>query len=834
MLKVNNKKAINNLANKSYKANKLRNLFAIIAIILTTVMFTAIFTIGMNLVNSYEQETMRQVGSSSHGGLKEITKEQYDKISKHPLIKGIGYTVVLGFGENKELGSRQTEIRYTSGKWQAKEMFAMPETGRLPIAVDEVALDTIILDLLGLPYELGQKVTLEYSLNGEPQRDTFTLVGYWEGDPIMTASEVWLSKEYVEDKLKDLDPLKNNPTIGAYNASINFSNSRNIEENLKTVIEESGYDPAEMRIGINWAYMGTKSYDMGTILGVSGALLLIILCGYLIISNIFLISVSRDIRFYGLLKTIGTTGKQLRKLIRKQALKLCFVGIPAGLLLGYGVGVYLTPAVMSILTINRVAVSANPVIFIGSAVFAAVTVFISTAKAERLAGKVSPIEALRSSESVSMKKTTRKSGGVNIPKMGLANVFRSKKKATLVIISLSLSLIILNATFSIVNSFDLEQYISTQIDSDFIISDVSRGNFTTDFSKKTVPESVLADISAQKGIEVMSNVYFSEQIYPIDDKLRVAALEAKAILDKEWKEQGEHMQRSLDSGSAMAMIYGVDRYGLEKIKMFSDFDYDKFISGNYVIAAPFFSSGKVPPYNIGDKVTLEVGEGKTKEYEVLGIGGVPYNMSAQHSFPIGAEFILPEGEYLSQKIGELPMITLLEAYAGQEQSVEDFLEGYVQNNKDIKYKSKAIVKAEFENLQKTYLLVGGILSFIMAFIGIMNFINTMITSVIARRRELAMLQSIGMTGKQLGKMLVSEGLTYTVLTAAFVLSIGSAIGYALVYLMAGGTIMFSPSFSVMPVVVCLPILVVVAIIVPLLCYKAANRDSIVERLREVE
>ncbi len=834
MLKVNNKKAIGNLANKTYKANKLRNLFAIVAIILTTVMFTAIFTVGMNLVKSYEQETMRQVGGSSHGGLKGITKEQYDNISSHPLIKGIGYTVVLGFGENKELGSRQTEIRYTSGEWQAKEMFAMPETGRLPEAKDEVALDTITLDLLGLPHKLGQKVTLEYSLNGEPRRDTFTLVGYWEGDPITTASEIWLSNEYVEDQLKNLDPLKNNPIIGAYNASINFSNSRNIEENLKTVIEESGYDPAEMRIGINWAYMGSKSYDMGTILGVAGAFLLILFCGYLIISNIFLISVSRDIRFYGLLKTIGTTGKQLRKIIRMQAFKLCVVGIPMGLLLGYGVGVYLTPAVMSILTINRVTVSANPVIFIGSAVFAMVTVFISTAKAARLAGKVSPMEALRSSESVSMKKTTRKSGGINIPKMGLANVFRSKKKAMLVTISLSLSLIILNATFSIVNSFDLEQYISTQISSDFIISDASRGNFTTDFSKKTVRESVLTDISAQKGIEVMSNVYFSEQIYPIDDKLRVAALEVKAILDKEWKERGEDVQRSLDSGSAMAMIYGVDKYGLEKMEMFSDVDYDKFISGNYVIASPFFSSGKIPPYDIGDKITLEVGEGKTKEYEVLGFGSIPYSISAQHSFPIGVEFILPESEYLAQKIGDSPMITMIEATEGYEQSLEEFLGGYVQNNKEIKFKSKAIVKAEFENLQKTYLLVGGILSFIMAFIGIMNFINTMITSVMSRRRELAMLQSIGMTGRQLGRMLISEGLVYTVFTAAFVLSIGSAIGYALVYLVAGGTIMFTPSFSVMPVVLCLPILVLVAIIVPFVCYKTANRDSVVERLREAE
>lgn len=834
MLNVNNKRAIAKLANKSYKANKLRNLFAIIAIILTTLLFTTLFTVSINLMKSFEEETMRQVGGRSHAGLKYLTKEQYEKMSTHPLIKEVGYTVVLGFAENKELISRQTEIRYANGDWIAKEMFSYPQKGTMPKAIDEIALDTITLDLLNIPYELGQNIKLEYSLNGQPQTDSFKLVGYWEGDRVSTASQAWLSREYVEKRLENLKPEQNNNAIGTYNANINFANSRNIESNIEAVVTESGFSLEEILIGINWAYLSTSQLDIGTVLGAVGALILIILCGYLIISNIFLISVTRDIRFYGLLKTIGTTSKQLRALIAKQAQSLCVVGIPMGLICGYVVGVWLTPLVMSILTVQRVTFSANPIIFIGSALFAMITVFISTAKAARLAGKVSPIEALRSTESVNMKKTSRKSGGVNIPKVGIANVFRSKKKAIFVTLSLSLSLIILNSTFSIVNSFDLDKYTSHFINSDFVLSDVSRGNFSTDYYNRTVSKAFLTDVSSQKGIEKLSNVYnHSDWKYKTDEKYNEAVKKAVEIIAKESPEHAHNLQESLD-GLAIAQIYGIDEYGLGKLKMFSDVDAEKFMSGGYVIAAPFFTSGEVPIYSKGDKISINTAGGDTKEYEVLATGIMPYGISSQVFFGSQVEFILPEDEYLSIKTDALPMISMLEVSPEYEQIFESFLHKYTEKNKDCKYISKAVIKAEFENMQKTYLLVGGILSFIMAFIGIMNFTNTMITLVIARRREFAMLQSIGMTGRQLKEMLVSEGLTYTFLTILVVLSIGSVISYALVNLVAGGTIMFSAHFSVLPVLLCLPILVAFAVIVPIACYKTANRDSVVERLREAE
>ncbi|MEG1968089.1 MAG: ABC transporter permease, partial [Clostridia bacterium] len=313
MLKVNNKKTIRKLAASSFRANKLRNLFAVIAIILTTVLFTGLFTVAGSLLSSMEESTMRQVGSNFHGGFKYLTAEQYDKLKTHPDIKSISYSVVLGVAENEKLAKRPTEIRYANDEIEAAAMFSLPTTGRLPQNEDELATDSLVLERLGIPAELGQEVTLEYSVGGEKHTGSFTLVGFWQGDKLMSASQAWLSRDYVEKQLAGYAPENKSDPVGTINAEVKFSNSFRIESKLINVIMDSGYTPDEIAYGVNWAYTGNSgSADMGTILGGAGAILMIVLCGYLMISNVFAISVAKDIRFYGLLKTIGTTGKQIR------------------------------------------------------------------------------------------------------------------------------------------------------------------------------------------------------------------------------------------------------------------------------------------------------------------------------------------------------------------------------------------------------------------------------------------------------------------------------------------------------------------------------------------
>lgn len=155
---------------------------------------------------------------------------------------------------------------------------------------------------------------------------------------------------------------------------------------MKTILKNHGYQcetPGEdnyIAIGVNWAYAGAQisnSIDFETIFSMGAILILIVFTGYLIIYNIFQISVTNDIRFYGLLKTIGTTAKQIKRIILRQALYLSMIGIPIGMLLGYLIGNILTPVVMSKLSYTHTTATLNPWIFVGSAIFFLITVLLS-------------------------------------------------------------------------------------------------------------------------------------------------------------------------------------------------------------------------------------------------------------------------------------------------------------------------------------------------------------------------------------------------------------------------------------------------------------------------
>ena len=150
------------------------------------------------------------------------------------------------------------------------------------------------------------------------------------------------------------------------------------------------------------------------------------------------------------------------------------------------------------------------------------------------------------------------------------------------------------------------------------------------------------------------------------------------------------------------------------------------------------------------------------------------------------------------------------------------------------YESKASIRSEFEQFQKMFFLLGGVLCAIIGLVGILNFFNAVMTGILSRKREFAVLQSVGMTNRQLKQMLVQEGMLYTVgsVVAAFFLSLVS--GPLLGDMMENMFWFFSWHFTILPVIAMLPVFAVLGWLIPSVLYQAGSRQSIVERLREAE
>jgi len=172
---------------------------------------------------------------------------------------------------------------------------------------------------------------------------------------------------------------------------------------------------------------------------------------------------------------------------------------------------------------------------------------------------------------------------------------------------------------------------------------------------------------------------------------------------------------------------------------------------------------------------------------------------------------------------------------GDYSGMEEFLGNYTQNTEtELDYESKETYVEEFESLKSMFLMLGGVLSFIIALVGVLNFLNAMLTGIMARKREFAMLQSIGMTGRQLKFMLICEGMYYTLgsIMASLLLSIGA--GMMLGPVLSNMFWFFTYRFTLAPVLIVTPIFAVLGVLIPLVSYHFVAKVPIIERLREAE
>ena len=304
------------LTKRMFRTNRGRNLVAILAILLTTMMFATLFTLTQSMSRNLVEMTFRQTGYDAQASMRGLTEEQADLIADHPDVVDLGRSIVLGLAENQQLTGQSVEIRWANDTY-AQHSYAAPTTGQMPQAADEIALDTSILDRLGIPHELGQTVTLEWrkDLNAEEvTTSTFTLCGFWEGNQSSYSSMAWVSRAYADEMTGGVISTDESQVLGLYMVQVNLASDQNIEAAMDRILADTGL--TDLEYNVNLAY----SPEMGAMAAQESmpmylGMVLVFIAGYLIIYNIFQISVTADVQFYGKLKTLGTTTRQLKKLL---------------------------------------------------------------------------------------------------------------------------------------------------------------------------------------------------------------------------------------------------------------------------------------------------------------------------------------------------------------------------------------------------------------------------------------------------------------------------------------------------------------------------------------
>ena len=530
----------------------------------------------------------------------------------------------------------------------------------------------------------------------------------------------------------------------------------------------------------------------------------------------------------------------------KEGMLFTIVSVVSVMVIGWLIGGQLTPVIVARLNGIMPMTSVSPWIFVVSAAFALLTVLISCRKPGRMAARVSPVEAVRYTEGSSEKTRVkgRKARKVSSFTMAWANLGRSRGKTFLTVLSLTLAVVLLTLTVTFAGGFDMDKYLSRRSCADFLISTPDYFNYRGFSLTKEAVEPVRANTAhSLEGFAYQTGgvgMYLPESVwrdeaafYSRDTDMDIDALLAQTPRD------GDKVQ-------AASQIEGLDPTLGEKLTVI-DGSLDSLWepdSHAIAIAVNLDDSGNLPDPGIypavGEKIKVTYGNGDTAydvNYTVCALVDVPYNMSSRF-YTMGYEAIL-SADALYRDAGEdnvFPMVYLFDTPSPEaEAAAESYLARLTSDpDSPLMYESKATHRAYFQEFRMTFVILGGLLCAIIGIVGILNFFNAMMTAILARSREFAVLQSVGMTGRQLETMLLWEGLLYTLGSGLIAGLLSAAVNPLAGRLLESAYWFYSYHYTITPVLAMLPAFIVLGCAIPAVMYRQAVKQSIVERLRSLD
>ena len=861
------KEMLKTLIRRSFAASRERNLISVLAIALTAVMFTSVTTIGMGTSQSMTLTMQMQKGSRSDGDFRNMTEAQFQMLQEADFIESAGLRMPVSFLSNTKRHNIEFDVL---DETQAELTFCSPTHGKVPVADNEIVASDLALRDLGAEPEVGEEVTVEFVAHGKEYCLTLVVSGWYEAINDQT-SMMWAGTAF-RDAHPDIFLFtydQDGETAGTYQSDFTASNTAGLQEKIEQLSISMGGEPydvnAENYLPAVVNTMTNPTIDPQLIIMAAVIVVLFVFCGYLLIYNVFDIAVMQEIRRYGLYRTIGMSKKQVKKLINRQALWLSCIGIPLGLLIGFFIGKAALPVIMNTISTDytNVAseVSPSPIIFLGAVLLTALTVFLSTRKPVKVAANIPPIEAFRYVESHTGKRTKKKSSlGANIPRLALSNMGRNRRRSTFIIISLMLCVTLLNSVGTVAESLDVEKQVAYMIRTDFAVTNVVSTNGMRGFTSKedALNEQAIEAIAAQPGVTEASSIYKNT----VEDT-DVTYEWDHVFLDDGYTEDSGLYFRFDENGMAFAAgddnhpicnVYGMEesavaRMDLREGETNAHSLYEKMSKGEGVIVGVNVNRVNMSIdkdfdfIDVGENITVYKDGQPVMELPVLAkaaINGDDQEIGFTCNGPLevggdGLFLYLPTNIY--KELYDDPVIYkyAFNVEESQRENMTAFLNHYINNvDTSINYLSSQSARENAAGIRTMIRFVGGLVGVIFGIAGVLNLINTLVTTILTRRHEFATMQSIGMTNRQLTQMMIFEGVYYAVGACLLGLVLAALLNLTIVQTILRSMWQFTFHFTLLPALIVSVILLIVSAIVPVLALKFFNKGSIVEQLRVAE
>ena len=838
MFENNNKEIIKEVAWEQYKNHKLKNYITIFAIALTTILITAILTAGFSFISTIDNGMEQSPGPEAHGSIGGGIK-QYERVLEQDEVEWADYVEICSTAglHNYEFGGIESRLFAPDDSFYRDNHVILSE-GRYPQSTSEILISDTMAKNIGMDSPIGKGFPLDVVIlqDGEnvEQEIPMKICGVYK-NPLYQISSI-----YEEIYTAQGFSLEFNPELDQDNHII-YVKLNNINPLLlKTDIEWKLADLCD-KVGGSSSSAGKNSTtgfsdSLMVVIPVLFLVLLLMCSGYFLIYNVFYISISSEIRWYGMMKTIGTTKKQLKQILNLQMRRMSSIGITVGVIIGYGIGCLIGPRVIG-MTIFSVYYKSPPFIIIAllAVFFAYFTVRISARKPFAMAANISSVAA--------------------------AKYVAPKKKTIFTIISLSLSGSIFLIVMNVVIGFQTDVYINRYNQNDF---QVNHNSFLWDIDESYQPisDELAPQIKDLSFVEKVDLIYMArtkdnqQGDFSYESSTGEIKPEGK-LYDFYQREYGEGFPYFINEmGNLKLPIFGIpqDRWDTEmanyNIKS-GEIDKEKFASGDYIVFQEENNEYMKTVYKLksttkekdritaGDKLSLSFyDEGREayidKEVTVLAVLEKAHDYSS--SDISAAVIIMPDHMFkeiysgYSEKIGGIQIETKEEMTEKEISQVTDLVRQ--EHNVQLRTASRYQSSKDAESTKITYTFIGSFFVVILGIIGISNIINTVTADIFARRKEYAAMQSIGMTKKQLYRELLINSGKFCIYALLITIPLGGVGAYILadLNLFTG----FNLLLYIQSVLCVMLVMLIICAIIAKILTQVLNSKSIVERLREIE
>lgn len=778
------------------KKNRTRTIVTIVGVILSAAMIMAVTSFISSLQNFLLQTAIVQHGDW-HGKLSDVDYDAAQKldgdseVESAALIQNIGYALLEG-GQNKD----KPYLFVAGFSDEAFDILPVKlSEGRLPQANGEIVIPEHVATNGGVEYRLGDTLTLAVgsrALEGEKlnqnnpynsgesedsvpenftpeETRTFTVVGFYMRPTFESISAPGYTA------ITKMEPAQD----GSYDAYFKLKSARNIyafvqEQGEKVGVKLNSEYLRAAAVSSNDSYNAVL-YSLGSIL-----IALIMVGSILLIYNAFSISVSERTRQFGILSSVGATKKQLRKSVLFEGLCIGIIGIPLGVLAGVGgIGVTLK-FVDSIIHDMIVAgvpltLSVSPIAVIVTVLSGIAVILISAYIPAKRASKRSAIESIRQTDDVKITARSVKTSKLTAWLFGLSGMLASKNfkrnkrryRATIISLFVSVVLLISASAFGLylkqgtemsfaVSDYDIA-FIPTQMKEGEVIRLYQKlknagGVYDSGYQLNAnflfdVPTGLLTEkfktffLSSDDGADMIFRSGFSLSF--VDDATYMRYLRDLGLSADEYTGDGAKFP-------AVAKIQGYDSE-LQRVVSFDMFKESGIIDLKNITYDEPDADQANPAENPGKSVKVMLSQQVPMGFSQAQHGGLrvfaPYSMKDQFDLP------KEQGDMISLIfMSDDPMKTTAEM-EGIIKAENISVNGYTLYN-----------AAEMQEANRNILLVINVFTYgfiiLMSLVTIANVFNTISTSINLRRREFAMLRSVGMSDQGFNKMMVYECILY--------------------------------------------------------------------------